>query len=106
MRGHGLTSSAIPSITESTAARPEEVTDPVRITHPFHPLSGQEIDFVDHRPHWGEDRVFYRDREGHLASLPARWTSLVTADPVAAGRAEFRVEDLMALVALIARLRA
>ena len=82
------------------------MTGPVRITHPFHPQSGQEIDFVDHRPHWGEARVFYRDREGHLASLPARWTSLVTADAVAAGRAEFRVEDLMALVALIARLRA
>ena len=60
------------------------------------------------RARWGEDRVFYRDREGHLASLPARWTSVAPEDPVsvvAAGRALFRVEDLIALVALVARLR-
>ena len=80
----------------------------MRITHPFHPQCGQEIDFVVQRPHWGEDRVFYRDGEGHLASLPARWTSLAPEDPfaaVAAGRALFRVEDLLELVTLVARLR-
>jgi hypothetical protein len=81
------------------------VTGPVRITHPFHPQCGQEIDFVEQRLQWGEDRVFYRDRAGHLASLPARWTSLVSDEPVAAGRAAFRVEDLRTLVALIGRLR-
>jgi len=76
--------------------------------HPFHPQFGQEIDYVVHRPHWGEERVFYRDRDGHLASLPARWTSLVPEDPVAVvagGRAQFRVEDLITLAALVARLR-
>lgn len=60
------------------------------------------------RPHWGEERVFYRDREGHLASLPARWTSVVPEDPVAtvgAGRVPFRVEDLIELTRLVARLR-
>ena len=84
------------------------MTGPVRITHPFHPRFGQEIDVVAHRPHWGEERVFYRDREGHLASLPARWTSVAPEDPVAAasaGRALFRVEDLIDLVTIIARLR-
>jgi hypothetical protein len=52
--------------------------------------------------------VFYRDREGHLASLPARWTSVAPEDPVAAvgaGRAQFRVEDLIDLVTIVARLR-
>ena len=81
------------------------MTGPVRITHPFHPQCGQEIDYVDHRPQWGEDRVFYRDQAGHLASLPTRWTSLGTEAVVAGRRAEFRVEDLLALGALIARLR-
>jgi len=54
------------------------------------------------------DRVFFRDRHGHLASLPARWTSVVPEDAfvtVAAGRSRFRVEDLIALVALVRRLR-
>jgi hypothetical protein len=84
------------------------VTGPVRITHPFHPRRGEDLDFVFRRPHWGEDRVFYRDRDGHLASLPARWTSVVSEDPVATagdGRALFRVEDLIAVVALVERLR-
>ena len=84
------------------------MTGAVRVTHPFHPRFGQELDFVAHRHNWGEDRVFYRDQQGHLASLPARWTSVVAEDPfvvVAAGRSRFRVADLLELVALVARLR-
>jgi len=87
---------------------PEEGIGPVRITHPFHPRFGEEIDFVVQRPQWGEERVFYRDRDGHLASLPARWTSCAPEDPVAVVGGEparFRVEDLIALVALVAKLR-
>ena len=84
------------------------MTGPVRITHPFHPLYGQEIDFVVNRHNWGEDRVFYRDRHGHLASLPARWTGVVAEDPfvaMAAGRSHFRVEDLVELAAIVRRLQ-
>jgi len=84
------------------------VSASVRITHPFHPQFGVEIDFVERRHRWSEDRVFYRDHDGHLASLPARWTSAVPEDPfvvVAAGRSQFRVADLVELVALIGRLR-
>ncbi len=84
------------------------MTAPVRITHPFHPQFGQDIDFVERRHRWGEERVLYRDRHGHLVSLPARWTSVVAEDPfvvVAAGRSRFRVADLLELVELIGRLR-
>jgi hypothetical protein len=84
------------------------VTGAIRITHPFHPQFGQEIDVVVRRPHWGEDRMFYHDRQGHLASLPARWTSIVAEDPLVvlgAGRSRFRVADLIDLVALVGRLR-
>jgi len=84
------------------------VTEPVRITHPFHPLLGQELDVVELRPHWGEERVFYRDRRGHLASLPARWTSAAPEDPsiaTGAGRSAFRVRDLLELAALLSELR-
>jgi len=96
------------SSTQSTASRADEVTAPVRITHPFHPQFGQGIDFVERRHRFGEERVLYRDRHGHLASLPARWTSVVAEDPfvvVAAGRSRFRVADLLELVELIGRLR-
>lgn len=81
---------------------------PVRITHPFHPLFGREIDFVDRQQRWGEDRVLYRDPDGYLLSLPARWTSLAPEDPfviVAAGRSAFRVPDLIELATLVAMLR-
>ena len=81
---------------------------PVRVRHPFHPLFGQEIDFVERRHNWGEDRVFYRDRQGHLASVPARWTSVEAEDPfvvMAAGRSRFRVVDLIELAALLLKAR-
>jgi hypothetical protein len=27
------------------------------VTHPFHPLCGQDFEFVTYRQNWGEDRV-------------------------------------------------
>jgi hypothetical protein len=84
------------------------VTTPVRITHPFHPLFGQEIDFVERRIQWGDDLLFYRDRHGYVTALPTRWTSVEAEDPflvVAAGRSQFRVADLIDLAALITELQ-
>ena len=81
----------------------------MRITHPFHPLVGREIDVVERRCNWGEDRIFYRDPDGYLVSLPARWTSVEAEDPfvvVAAGRSRFRAVDLIGLAALVSQLRA
>ena len=57
---------------------------------------------------WGEDRLFYRERPGHLASLPARWTSISAEDPfvvAAAGRSRLRFADLVVLAALVRELR-
>jgi len=84
------------------------VTGPIRVTHPFHPLFGQELDFFVHRHHYGESRVYYRDRQGFLASLPISWTSAAPEDPlvvVSDGRSRLRVDDLIELVALVNRLR-
>ena len=84
------------------------MTGPVRVTHPFHPLFGRELDVVVHRHNWGEDRIYFRDGHGHLTSLPAAWTSVVPEDAlvaVAAGRSWFRVQDLVDLAALVLRLR-
>ena len=72
--------------------------------HPFHPLNGERYELLSHCSNWGEDRVMFHDREGRLRWLPTSWTSVVGPDPfviVSEGRAVFRVEDLLALVALV-----
>jgi hypothetical protein len=81
----------------------------VRVTHPFHPWSGQEFVFVAVRQTWSEHRVFFLDEDGIQRSLPAGWTDAVAADvfvAMACGRSPFRVEDLVGLAELIDRFRA
>ncbi len=56
---------------------------------------------------WGEHRVFFHDGQGRVRSLPASWTDVGPPDPfvaVAAGRASFRLEDLLALAMLLRHL--
>jgi hypothetical protein len=84
------------------------VTSSVRITHPFHPLFGKEIDVVERRIGWGDDLLFYRDRLGYVTALPTRWTTIEPEDPfvvVSAGRSHFRVADLIDLASLINEIR-
>jgi hypothetical protein len=55
---------------------------------------------VTYRQNWGEDRVWFQDKEGRLHSLPTGWTDAAGLDPfvaVAAGRSLFRVADLLEL---------
>jgi hypothetical protein len=78
------------------------------VTHPYHPLSGREYEFVEHRQNWGEDRVYLRDAGGELFSLLTGWTDAAPADPfvvIAAGRCPFTTDDLLAVADLIDRLR-
>jgi len=80
----------------------------VRVTHPFHPLSGRDFEFVACRQNWGEDRVHLHDENGQLFSLPAGWTDVAAVDPfvvVAAGRCPFTLAGLVALADLVDRLR-
>jgi hypothetical protein len=47
--------------------------------------------------------------EGRVCAVPAGWTDVVPADPymsIGKGRSHFRVPDLLALVTLVAALRA
>jgi len=56
------------------------------------------------RHNWGEERVYFHDAAGRLKSVPARWTSLIEADPfvvMSAGRSMFRASDLLALADLL-----
>lgn len=74
------------------------------MTHPFHPLYGQEFELVDRRNAWGEDRVYFLEH-GELRRIPTSWTSVGAANPLvalSAGRAHFQVPDLLALASMIA----
>lgn len=62
-----------------------------------------------YRNNWGEDRVIFHTPDGRLDSIPAVWTDVAAPDPfvvASAGRALFRVEDLLALRELLRRLKA
>ena len=60
------------------------------------------------RRNCGELLFYYRNAEGRLVSVTARWTDMVPPDPVvvvSAGRSPFRLEDLLELARLIAALQ-
>jgi len=59
---------------------------------------------VSYRHNWGEDRVWFHDKNGRLQSIPANWTDAAEVDPfvvVAAGGSSFRITDLLELVQVI-----
>jgi len=92
----------------STAVNANELSGRFKITHPFHPWSGEEFEMVTYLHTWGENRVYFHKEGDHLVSVPAGWTDVAPEDPVvklAAGRSLFRVEDLVELLGLIERLR-
>jgi len=88
----------------STASQQNFNNSTFRIIHPFHPLKNTEfeIDAIVRLP--GERRVFFYNYKGRKSSVPLDWTDIGPKDPfvaVSAGRALFRVEDLLGLVRLI-----
>jgi hypothetical protein len=93
---------------ESTTPDASELSRRFRITHPFHPWSGQEFELVTYLHTWGENRVYFHKEGEHLVSVPASWTDVMAEDPVvqlAAGRSLFRAMDLIELVQLLKDLR-
>ena len=81
----------------------------MRVTHPFHPLFDQRLEFVKRRRNWQADRVYVFESNGLLLSLPVEWTDVVAKDPfivVAAGRSPFHTAGLLELAELMARMRA
>ena len=80
-----------------------------RITHPFHPLKGEEYELVGFAHTWGEHRVFFRkSADQRVHSLPASWTDVEGPDPfvaLSAGRSLFCPTDLLALADLLEGLR-
>jgi hypothetical protein len=66
------------------------------------------VELVTYQKAWGEDRVFYRDEAGLIRHVPLAWTSAAPPDPfkeIAAGRCQFRTEDLLRLADLVEKLK-
>ena len=88
----------------SIAPRATGLTESFRITHPFHPLRDRPLELACRERAWGEDRVYFYDSDGLLATVPAEWTDLAGPDPFVAmseGRSMLRVSDLPAMARLL-----
>ena len=91
----------------STAPDCDGATQTFRVTHPFHPLLGRELRLVTFRQNWGEERAYFYDDNGRLASIPLQWTTLAAPDPfveLSGGHSAFRVSNLLELADLLAGL--
>src|SRR5689334_5474262 len=79
----------------------------VRVTHPFHPLSGRQFVCVGERYNRYGTRLLLRVDEEQICSVPRQWTDVVAPDPevvIGEGRALLRVADLLELVGLVSHL--
>jgi hypothetical protein len=73
------------------------------IIHPFHPLKNISFEVCAIRKLPSEWRLFYFNQKGNKTSVALEWTDIAPPDPyivVSAGRALFRVEDLLRLMLL------
>jgi Family of unknown function (DUF5372) len=79
----------------------------VRVTHPFHPLSGQQFACVGARYTRYGRRLLLQVDEATVCAVPPQWTDLVAPDPeivIGGQRALFRVVDLLELARLLEQL--
>ena len=78
------------------------------MTHPFHPLSGQQLVCVGERYNRYGMTLLLETNDGSVCSVPPQWTDLVAPDPeivIGEYRALFRVADLLELERLVDQLR-
>jgi Family of unknown function (DUF5372) len=80
----------------------------VRITHPFHPLSGREFACVGERYNRYGRRLLLRVDDANVCSVPPQWTDVMAPDPeilVGGDCSVFRVADLLELMRVVGELR-
>jgi hypothetical protein len=105
-RGSGLSPDACNSIKNADASI--AATRFVRVTHPFHPLSGHQLACVGERYNRYGMTLLLACDDGSIYSVPPQWTDLVSPDPeivMGKERALFRVVDLLELALLVVRQR-
>ena len=79
----------------------------MRITHPFHPLSGQQFACVGERRNRYGRRLLLQVDDATVCCVPQQWTDLDVPDPeiiIGECRALFRVADLVELARLVDQL--
>jgi hypothetical protein len=92
----------------STASHQDFSNKAFRIIHPFHPYRNIEFEVDRVKRIAYESRVLFFNKKGRRSSVPLDWTDMGAMDPfvaVSAGRALFRVEDLLGLVRLIEEIK-
>ncbi len=81
----------------------------MRVTHPFHPLNGQRLQYAGARYNRYGKRLLLTADDGTVWSVPPQWTDTVALDSEVAmgqGRSFFRVVDLLELTNLVEHLAA
>jgi hypothetical protein len=79
-----------------------------RVTHPFHPLFGQELTALCRRRIDGDDFLFFQNAESHNNGISVHWTNLNPPNPyivISDGRSLFRPQELLELVQLLKDLK-
>ena len=79
----------------------------VRVTHPFHPLSGRQLLRVGERYNRYGMTLLLETDDGAVCTVRPQWTDVVAPDPeivLGGQRALFRVADLLELARLVDRL--
>ncbi|UCD77844.1 MAG: hypothetical protein JSW26_20885 [Desulfobacterales bacterium] len=92
----------------STASHQDFSNKAFRIIHPFHPYRNIEFEVDRVKRIAYESRILFFNKKGRRSSVPLDWTDMGAMDPfvaVSAGRALFRVEDLLGLVRLIEEIK-
>ncbi len=80
----------------------------MRVTHPFHPLSGRELVCIAKRYNRYGMRLLLQVDDETVCSVPPQWTDLMPPEPelvMGERRALFRVADLLELARVVDRLR-
>lgn len=79
----------------------------MQVTHPFHPLGGQQLPCVGERYNRYGMTLLLETSDGAVCAVRPHWTDVVAPDPevvLGGQRALFRVADLLELVRLVDRL--
>ncbi len=79
----------------------------MRVTHPFHPLRGQQLPCVGERYNRYGMTLLLKADDGAVYAVRPQWTDVMAPDPeivLGEQRALFRVTDLLELLRLLDRL--
>src|ERR1035438_7498181 len=86
----------------------EEDGEKFVITHPFHPLAGEQFEALGQNSRWGDCRVWFRDAAGGVRTIPLSFTSLAPlVSAIGSPRTTlFRARDLLELAELVRAMEA